>query len=208
LELPRIDRPIVGLPLAKTTNGYNFDKHTTLAPMSHAEFWTWVSLLAVAILAGTTWSARKSAAFGGFNRFSVLFAIFYIGCCGISVGLGIAAHRTQVGAEGLLRPSTVKAIDAQWRSNLPASDRTRLSKALAQSLYVSSGTISSFINDKGELAPFQPSDLERTERSQVLLKAEQGAAFAKQALIAAILWLLVPLAGLAISVGNVHRKHL
>ena len=168
--------------------------------MSQVEFWIWIGILAAAVTILLAWAigrARQNAALNG--RALFLCAILYLLCCGAAIASGVFAHKLRLNADALARPTAVVPIAADWRADLDLPERTRLTKILAKSVYVSNGVIVSYISSNGALIPFEPTTEDKKDRQSAVQKIAWTESFAVQAFFASIVWLFVPLFALLLS---------
>ncbi|HEX9391571.1 MAG TPA: hypothetical protein VF928_09690 [Usitatibacteraceae bacterium] len=175
--------------------------------MSQLEFWIWMGLLGAAAIIAFAWVAKKlQPSFTVHSGAYITSIALYFFCCGMAVGSGFVAHKLALNADAMLSPTTATNIAADWRNDLRGDERTRLTKALAQSIYINSGRVVSYLDDKGVLVPLTPSDEDQKARQSVVQKIDDTNAFARHAFVASIIWLLVPLIGLTLFVLTSRRN--
>lgn len=185
----------------------NTEDSISIVPISQGVFWAWVGLIAFATTMVFAFASRNALERSSVRSWPLAICIgTYIFCCAMAVVAALFSQKLEVQAVKLARPTIPAAISADWRADLEPPERTRLTKTLARSIYINSGTIASYIGADQSLALFDPNEADKRERARFTQKIEWTASFALQASVASLIWLLVPLCGFLISMVLRRRQ--
>lgn len=159
--------------------------------MSQTEFWLYQGAIVIGFVAFVVWIVIRLKRRDSKNRqIAMLWVCCYIISSACAIGYGMMAIELVAIEERMKRPSPIKPISTDWGEKLNVEKRTEQSLALAKSVFESSGEIFNFIDKSGRLTPFEPSQIDRTNRE---MRNVAIAVQAKYSVVAAVIWLFVPL---------------
>lgn len=131
-------------------------------------------------------------------RTVIFFVLAYLVCIGASLGHSLFQQLSDELVNQHKKLNTMAEICSDWGKDSPPEERLKISQNLASILFVREGKWANYIDLSGKLTPYQPTDLDRQERKNVLKGIEQQENTSKGLFWMALGWLLVPLIGVGI----------
>jgi hypothetical protein len=130
---------------------------------------------------------------------TVVFSVLaYLVCFGASLGHSLFQQWSDELVNQHKKLNTIGEICSDWGKGSPPEERLKISQNLASILFVMEGKWGNYFDLNGKLTPYQPTDLDRQERKNVLKGIEQQENTSRGLFWMALGWMLVPLIGVGI----------